>query len=103
MSEICVTCGLPDDLCVCQDIAKESQRITVKIDRRKFGKEYTVVTGIDPNEIDVKQLAKKLKNKLACGGTAKDGEIALQGAHLDEVPQILMDQGFAPETIDVKR
>lgn len=103
MTAICQTCGLPKDLCVCEDIAKESQRITVYIDRRKFGKEYTVVDGIDESEIDVKDLAKKLKNKLACGGTAKGGSIALQGNHLSDVPGILMDQGFAPETIDVRR
>ena len=103
MSTICATCGLPQDLCVCEDIAKESQRITVFIDRRKFGKEYTVVDGIDHNEIDVKELAKVLKNKLACGGTAKDGRIELQGNHLSETAAVLMDQGFAPETIDVKR
>ena len=103
MSEICATCGLPKDLCVCQDIARESQRITVKVDRRKFGKEYTVIEGIDEGDIDIKELAKVLKNKLACGGTAKDGVIALQGKHLSEVAEILMDQGFAPETIDLKR
>ncbi len=103
MSKICATCGLPEDLCVCEDIAKESQRITVFIDRRKFGKEYTVVDGIDHNEIDVKELAKTLKTKLACGGTAKGGRIELQGNHLSETASVLMDQGFAPETIDVKR
>lgn len=103
MSTICATCGLPKDLCVCEDIAKESQRITVSIDRRKFGKEYTVVEGIDHNEIDVKELAKVLKSKLACGGTAKGGRIELQGNHLSETAAVLMDQGFAPETIDVKR
>ena len=103
MTEICQTCGLPDDLCVCEDIAKESQRIIVRIDARRFGKEYTVIDGLNVNEIDVKDLAKKLKNKLACGGTYKEGRIELQGNHLQDVPGILMDQGFAPETIDVKR
>jgi len=103
MSNICATCGLPKDLCVCEDIAKESQRISVFIDRRKFGKEYTIVDGIDHNEIDVKELAKVLKQKLACGGTAKGGRIELQGSHLSDAAAVLMDQGFAPETIDVKR
>lgn len=103
MSKICVTCGLPDELCVCQDIAKESQRITISVDKRRFRKEYTVVEGIDENEIDVKELTKKLKNKFACGGTAKGGKIELQGNHLSEVADVLMDEGFSPETIDVKR
>lgn len=103
MSKICVTCGLPEELCVCQDIAKESQRITVSVDKRRFRKEYTIITGLDEGEIDVKELAKALKHKFACGGTAKDGRIELQGNHLTEVAGALIDQGFAPETIDVRR
>lgn len=101
MTEICTTCGLPKDLCVCEAIAKESQRITIRIDRKKFRKEYTVVQGIDSGEIDIKDLAKQLKNKLACGGTVKEGVIELQGSHLAATRDFLIKQGFAPETIEV--
>ena len=101
MSEICTKCGLPKELCVCETIAKESQKILVKIIRRKFGKMYTVVTGIDPKEIDMKDLLRKLKNQLACGGTVKDGAIELQGDHKQSVRKVLAESGFAPETIDV--
>ena len=103
MSNICSTCGLPDDLCICEDIAKGSQRVTISIEKKKFGKEYTIVEGLNENEIDMKDLSKTLKNKLACGGTAKDGRIELQGNHLSDVPNILIDNGFSPDTIDVKR
>jgi len=102
MSEICSTCGLPKELCVCETIAKENQLIEVSVERRKFGKQYTVITGIDTKEIDLDQLVKKLKNKFACGGTAKDGKIELQGQHKQRVRQALVDSGFAPETIVVK-
>jgi translation initiation factor 1 len=101
MTDICNTCGLPKDLCVCEAIAKESQRISIKIDRKKFRKEYTVISGIDSGEIDVKDLAKQLKNKLACGGTVKSGVIELQGSHLSATRDFLIKQGFAPETIEV--
>ena len=101
MTEICNTCGLPKDLCVCEAIAKESQRISIKIDRKKFRKEYTVIAGIDSGEIDINDLAKQLKNKLACGGTVKDGVIELQGSHLAATRLFLIKQGFAPETIEV--
>ncbi len=101
MSEICNTCGLPKELCVCEAIAKESQRINIRIDKKKFRKEYTVVTGIDAGEIDIKDLGKKLKNKLACGGTVKDGIIELQGNHLKDTRDFLVTQGFAPETIEI--
>jgi len=101
MSEICNTCGLPKELCFCEAIAKESQRISIKIDRKKFRKEYTVITGIDGAEIDVKDLAKGLKNKLACGGTVKGSVIELQGSHLKETRDFLVTQGFALETIEL--
>ena len=101
MTEICNTCGLPKDLCVCEAIAKESQRISIKIDRKKFRKEYTVIAGIDGGEIDIKDLAKQLKNKLACGGTVKGNVIELQGSHLAATRDFLIKQGFAAETIEV--
>lgn len=98
----CVTCGLPMDLCVCESIAKESQKIIVRIEAKKFNKKYTIVEGIDEKEIDLDQLAKTLKARLACGGTIKDRRIELQGEHKPKVKQILIESGFAPETIVVK-
>jgi translation initiation factor 1 len=102
MSEICSTCGLPKELCVCETIAKENQLIEVYLEKRKFGKQYTIITGIDTKEIDMDQLVKKLKNKFACGGTVKEGKIELQGRHRQKVRKALVEMGFAPETIVVK-
>jgi len=102
MTNICNVCGLPKELCVCEQIARESQKIIVRIVKKKFGKQYTMVEGIDTNEIDIKDVAKKLKNKFACGGTAKDGYVELQGNHLAKVQAALIEIGFAPETIQVK-
>ncbi len=102
MSEICSTCGLPKELCVCETIAKESQRIVVFIDQKKFKREYTIVEGIDEKSIDLKELIKKLKNALACGGTIKEGRIELQGDHRKKMRQALVNAGFAPEMIDIK-
>lgn len=102
MTDICTTCGLPKDLCVCETIAKESSKITVKTEKRKFGKLYTIITGIDGKEINIDQLIKTLKSKLACGGTVKDGRIELQGDHKNKIKQLLIESGFVPETITVK-
>ena len=102
MSEICSTCGLPKELCVCETIAKESQKIRVVLVKKKFGKMSTIIKGMNENEIDLKDLAKKLKNKFACGGTAKDGMIELQGNHTKEMRAELIKLGFSPDSIETK-
>ncbi|MBR9690081.1 translation initiation factor [Candidatus Woesearchaeota archaeon] len=102
MSEICTTCGLPQELCVCETIAKESLKITVGTIKKKYGKIYTVIKGIDDKDINLKDLTKKLKNKFACGGTAKDGTIELQGDHKQRTKETLVKMGFAPDTIIVR-
>jgi len=102
MSEICAKCGLVKELCVCETIAKESQMIQVYLERKKFKKFYTIIEGIDEKEIDLRDLAKKLKAQFACGGTAKEGKIELQGDHKSKVRGILEKMGFSPDTIDIK-
>jgi len=102
MSDIDPVTGLPKELVSFEDIAKEDQKITVKIIKKKFGKKYTLIEGINKHEIDLKDLAKKLKNKFACGGTAKEGYVELQGDHLKEIKGELIMLGFAPDTIEVK-
>jgi len=102
MSKICTTCGLPEELCVCQSIAKESQKIILRIEKRKFGKKYTIITGVDTSEINVEELLRTLKAQLACGGTWKGNQIELQGDHKKNARRILMEQGFAPETIEIE-
>lgn len=97
-----MTCGLPKDLCVCESIAKESQQIIVRLERKKFKRIYTIIEGIDEKEINLDQLAKELKAKLACGGTIKENRIELQGDHVQKVRKHLIDAGFATETIIVK-
>lgn len=100
MSEVCPKCGLKKELCVCETIAKEEQRIKVRTVKRRFGKIMTLIEGIDTKDIDIKDVSKKLKSHLACGGTVKDGIIELQGEHKSKVAEELVKMGFAKETID---
>lgn len=100
---ICATCGLPQELCVCESIAKETQKINVTIIKKKYGKKYTLIDGFDEKEIDLDSLCKRLKSKFACGGTVKKSSIELQGDHKQNVKEFLIQkEGFAPETIVVK-
>jgi translation initiation factor 1 len=100
MTEICPTCGLPEDLCVCETIAKEDQRIRVKKEKKRYGKIVTIIEGMDKSTIDVKDVSKKLKSKFACGGTVKGAVIELQGDHnVSKVKAELVNLGFNPDTI----
>ena len=99
MSDICSRCGLTKELCVCETIAKEEQRIQVRTVKRRFGKLTTIVEGIDPKDINIKDIAKKLKSAFACGGTVKNSTIELQGDHKKKVKEELTKLGFAENTI----
>ena len=100
MNSICSKCGLPQDLCVCETIAKEEQRIRIRKDRKRYGKLMTIIEGIESDNINLKELTKKLKNKFACGGTNKEGRIELQGDHVRRVKEELIKLGFNKETIE---
>ncbi|MCK4714084.1 MAG: stress response translation initiation inhibitor YciH [Candidatus Aenigmarchaeota archaeon] len=102
MSDVCQICGLPSELCVCETIAKEQQKIQIRTVRRRYGKKMTVIEGIDEKQIDLKELGKELKQKLACGGTSKKGQIELQGDHSEKVKKMLVEMGFSPELIEVR-
>ena len=98
MAAICGVCGLPDELCICQEIAKEQQRAILSTDRRRYGKIVTKVEGIDDDvAIDINELAKLLKNKCAAGGTVKGRIIELQGDHKKKAANVLRNNGFNVE------
>jgi len=97
--EICPKCGLPTQACVCEHIVKSSQRIQVATDKKRYGKIVTVVSGFDSG-VDVKKIAKALKNELACGGTYKGNMIELQGDHTKKIKELLVKLGFDESSID---
>lgn len=71
------------------------QRLIVRIDRRqRAGKQVTLVEGFVGSQEDLSELAKTLKVKCGVGGTAKDGEITIQGDLRDKVTALLLDMGF---------
>jgi translation initiation factor 1 len=73
----------------------EDQTLYVSIDRKKrAGKEVTLVEGFVGAEEDLKDLGKTLKSKCGVGGTAKDGEILIQGGFKDKVADLLSSMGY---------
>ena len=66
--EIDPTTGLPIEALAWEDVAKGQQKIDVKTEKRRFGKISTLISGFDDG-VDIKDIAKTLKAKRACGGT----------------------------------
>lgn len=91
--------GLPIEALSWEDLAKSEQRIAVTTEKRRYGKFITLVSGLDKG-VDIKAIAKSLKEGLACGGTVKGGIIELQGNHRKQVRQILVKLGFAQDSIN---
>jgi len=102
MAEICPVCGLPSDICVCREITKEQQRIRVRLEFRKWKRAVTIINGIDDKNTDLGRLAQKLKTFCACGGTAKNSEILLQGDHREKVRSYLIQMGYLEENIELQ-
>ncbi|WP_206204400.1 MULTISPECIES: stress response translation initiation inhibitor YciH [Thermococcus] len=85
-----------------KEVLKEQQRIRVYIEKARYGKLKTIIEGIDEKEFDLEDIAKKLKAKLACGGTVKKGRIELQGDHRERVKKLLADLGFSEDLIEIE-
>lgn len=96
--DICPKCGLPLQACVCEDIAKTEQRIQLRTEKKRFGKIITIISGFQ--DVELKTLAKSLKQELACGGTVKNNTIELQGNHSRAAKKALAKFGIPEETIE---
>ena len=71
------------------------QNLKVSIDRKqRAGNSVTLVQGFVGTSDDLKELAKMLKNKCGVGGSAKDGEIIIQGEFKQKVFDLLLQAGY---------
>ena len=66
MAVICTTCGLPEDLCACGDLDKDSNHIIIRLETRRFKKKGTMIEGLDPKINNLESVGKDLKKKYAC-------------------------------------
>ncbi len=75
-------------------IPPEQQTARLMTERRAKGKLVTVIAGLDPKDNDLNELATRLKNACGAGGTVKDGQIELQGDHLQAAKRTLQAIGY---------
>jgi translation initiation factor 1 len=78
-----------------QTLPPQQQKLIVSLDRKqRKGKEVTLITGFVGSDDDLKELAKKLKTKFGVGGSAKDGEVMIQGDFVVKTMEWLSNEGF---------
>ena len=83
-----------------ETLPKEKQSLRVLLDKRnRGGKQVTLITGFIGNEVDLQTLGKELRVKCGVGGSAKDGEIIVQGDFRKKVLEILQKGGYVKSRI----
>ncbi|MBN1478826.1 translation initiation factor [candidate division KSB1 bacterium] len=91
----CPVCGQYE--CVCQTIEDRplsGQTATLVIERKgRKGKTVTIVRGLKVNPFQLATIAKTLKQRIGTGGTAKQGQIEIQGDHREKVAMVLREMG----------
>ena len=71
------------------------QKLRIRLEtKHRGGKTVSLITGFTGKENDLEELGRQLKSFCGTGGSAKDGEIIVQGDHRDKILQWLLKKGY---------
>lgn len=104
LNSTCPVCGLPTELCVCQEVEKTSSLIEIKVEKRKYGKMWAIVSGVDTDNDRLKEIVKNIKNRLAVAGTIKGKNVEILFGKTDKTKllvEILISEGFNKDSIRI--
>ncbi len=98
----CEQCGDLESVCNCLPaapphpprIAPETQTARLAVEKRKRGKQVTVVRGLPAEGHDLAELLTRLKTRCGAGGTVKNETLEIQGNHADRIRQTLHELGY---------
>ena len=85
---------LLDELDSQGDLDTAEQLLSIRMEKRRYGKPVTIVDGFDLPDSEIESIASDLKSAMGTGGTVDEGRIELQGDHRGRVPELLRERGF---------
>lgn len=89
-----------DEKTVVDEINKNKQSLRIFLDKKqRKGKKVTIIANFQGDEDALKELAKMLKTKCGVGGSAKDGEVIIQGDFREKIVDILKNEGYTKSRI----
>lgn len=90
------------ELCICEDLEAEDQRITIYNEKRRWGKIVTVIKFQGDFDLNLDDLSTKAKKVCASGGTYRDNTIEVQGDNRLKLKKFLIDEGFTKDNIVIE-